>query len=52
MMLALHEVIHRYGHIVTQVVKAELIVCSEGNVACICLLARLAVRLMLVDAVN
>jgi len=52
MVLALHKVAHGNGHIVTKVIETELIVCSEGDVACIRLLAGLAVGLMLVDAVH
>ena len=51
MMLALHQVAHRHRHVVAEVVETELVVCTECDVACICLAARLAVRLVLVDAV-
>jgi len=52
MMLLLNEIVHRSSHVVTEIVEAELIVGTECDVACICLLAGLAVRLMLVDAVH
>ena len=52
MVLALNEVLLRHRHVVTEIVETELVVCSEGDVACICLLAGIAVRLMLVDTVD
>ena len=52
MMLLLNKVAHRCRHVVTEIVEAELVVCTECDVACICLLAGLAVRLMLVDTVH
>ena len=51
MMLLLNEVVHRSSHVVTKIVEAELVVGTECDVACICLLAGFAVRLMLVDTV-
>ena len=52
MMLALHEVLHRHRHIVTQIVETELIVRTESHVAFVSLPARVAVRFVLVNAVH
>ena len=47
----LHEVGRRDGHVVTQVVEAELIVRSEGDICLIRLTTGLGVRLVLVDTI-
>ena len=52
MVFALDKVVHVDGHIVTQIVKTELVVGTEGDVAVIRSLTGVAVRLMLVDAVH
>ena len=52
MMLALHEVLHRHRHIVTQIVETELIVRTESHVAFVSLPARVAVRFVFVNAVH
>ena len=49
---ALHEVLGGDGHVVAQVVEAELIVGAEGDVGLVGLAARLAVGLVLVDAID
>ena len=51
MVLALHEVLLGHRHVVAQIVEAELVVGTEGDIACISLSAGVAVRLVLVDAV-
>ena len=51
-MLSLHEVFRLHGHVVTQIVKAELVVRTKGDVCLICLASLFAVRTMLVDAVH
>ena len=50
-MLTLHEIVHRHRHVVTEVVETELVICTECDVACICLATCRAVRLVLVDTV-
>ena len=50
--LALHEVLLADGHVVTEVVEAELIVRAEGDIAFVGLAAGVRIRLMLVDAVH
>ncbi len=50
--LPLHEVRHPRGHVVTQVVEAELVVRTEGDVAVIGALALVGIGLVLVDAVH
>ena len=50
--LPLHEVLRAHGHVVTQIVEAELVVRAEGDVCQICLAACFGVRLVLVDAVH
>ena len=52
MMLALHEVAHPRGHVVTKIIETELVVGSECNVTFIGLPAGVAVRLVLVDTVH
>ena len=52
MVLALHQVRHARAHIVTEVVKAELVIGTEGDVAVIGGLAGGGVGLMLVNAVH
>ena len=52
MELALHEVLLAHSHIVTQVVEAELVVRSEGDVAGIGAAACVGVRFVLVYAVH
>ena len=49
---ALHEVLGRGGHVVAQVVEAELVVRAEGDVGLISTAACLGVGLVLVDAVD
>ena len=49
---ALHQVFRVRGHVVAQVVKAELIVCSKRDVGHVSPPARLAVGLVLVDAIH
>ena len=49
---ALHEVFGHHSHIVTQVVKTELIVRTKGDVGHVCLATGLGVGLVLVNAVN
>ena len=51
MMLPLHEVVHRYCHIVTKIVETELVVGTESNVAVVCALTFVTVRLVLVYTV-
>ena len=51
-MAALHEVFGHHSHIVTQVVKTELIVRTKGDVGHVCLATGLGVGLVLVNAVN
>ena len=51
-MLPLDEVCHIHCHIVTKVVKTELVVRTESDVAVVGSLASVAVRLVLVDAVH
>ena len=48
----LYEVGRRDGHVVTQIVEAELVVGSEGDVGLVSLAAGLRVWLVLVDAIN
>ena len=50
--LALHEVLGRRSHVVAQVVEAEFVVRTEGDVGHVGLAARLGVGLVLVDAVH
>ena len=52
MMLSLHKILEPYCHIVSQVVKTELVVCSERDIGKISLLPGLRIRLVLVYAVN
>ena len=52
MMLPLYQVGHVDRHVVTEVIEAELVVGTEGDVAVVCLLPGIAVRLVLVDAVH
>ena len=49
---ALHEVLRVGGHVVAQVVEAELVVRAEGDVGHVGLATGLAVGLVLVDAVD
>ena len=51
-MVALHEVFGRSGHIVAEVVEAELVVCAESDVGIVSLAACCGVRFVLVDAVD
>ena len=51
MMLALNEIVHVDSHVVTQIVEAELVVGTEGDVAVVGLLPGIGIRLMLVDTV-
>ena len=51
-MLPLDEVCHVHCHIVTKVVETELVVRTESDVAVVRSLARVAVRLVLVNAVH
>ena len=51
-MSALYQLIGMAGHIVTQVVKTELVVGTECDIGTVCVTACLGVGLMLVDAVN
>ena len=50
--LALHELLRAHGHVVAQVVKAKFVVRAERHVALVRLTTRLAVGLVLVDAVD
>ena len=52
MVLALHQVRHARAHVVTEVVKAELVIGTKGNVAVIGGLAGGGVGLMLIDTVH
>ena len=52
MVLALNEVPHRHRHVVAEVVETEFVVGTEGDVAGISLPAGVAVRFVLVDAIN
>ena len=51
-MLALHELFRPHGHVVPQVIEAKLVVGAERHVALVGLATRLAVGLVLVDAVD
>ena len=51
-MSSLHEIVGRCSHIVAQIVKAELVVCTECDVGLVSLSAAFRVWLMLVDTVN
>ena len=51
-MLPLDEVCHVHCHIVTKVVETELVVRTESDVTVVGSLARVAVRLVLVNAVH
>ena len=50
-MFALHEIGRAHGHVVAQIVETELIVRTESDVGVVSTATRLAVRLVLVDAV-
>ena len=50
--LALHELLRPHGHVVAQVVKAKLVVRAKRHVALVRLTTRLAVGLVLVNAVD
>ena len=52
MMFALHQVIQVGAHIVAQIVEAELVVGTEGDVAAIGLLPALRMGFVLVDAIH
>ena len=52
MMLPLDEVIHTDSHIVTEVVEAELVVGTKGNIAVISLFTGFAIGFMLIDTVD
>ena len=52
MVLALHELLRPHGHVVAQVVKAKLVVRAKRHVAFVRLTTRLAVGLVLVNAVD
>ena len=52
MMLALYEVLHARGHVVTEIVETEFIVRTESHIALIRPSASVAVRLMLVNAIH
>ena len=52
MLVALHEVFGLCGHVVAQVVEAELVVRAESDVRGVCSAAFLRVGFSLVDAVN
>ena len=49
---ALHKVFRIHGHVVAQIVETELVVRTEGNVGQVSPTARLAVGLVLVDAIH
>ena len=51
-MLTLHEVLRADGHVVAQVVEAELVVRSEGDVREVSLAALVGIGLVLVDTVH
>ena len=51
-MPALHEIQRTDRHIVTQVVKTELIIRSERDIAGVCFAAFVAVRFVAVDAID
>ena len=51
-MLALHEIVFGCGHVITQIIEAEFVVSTEGDVAVVGLLAVFGVGLMLVDTVH
>ena len=51
-MLTLHEVLRADGHVVAQVVEAEFVVGTEGDVGEVSLAALVGVGLVLVDAVH
>ena len=50
--LSLHELLRPHGHVVAQVVKAKLVVRAKRHVALVRLTTRLAVGLVLVNAVD
>ena len=50
--LALHQVLRVDGHVVAQVVEAELVVRAEGDVGLVRVAARVGAGLVLVDAVD
>ena len=52
MVLALDKVLRIDGHVVAQVVKAEFVVGTEGDVGLVCLAARIGAGLVLVDAID
>ena len=51
-MLTLHEVLRADGHVVAQVIEAELVVRAEGDVREVSLAALVGIGLVLVDAVH
>ena len=51
MVFSLYQVLGIYSHIVSQVIKAELIVGPESDVGVVCLAAGGGIRLVLVDAI-
>lgn len=51
-MLALYEVLHARGHVVTEIVETELVVRTESHITLIRPSASVAVRLMLVNAIH
>ena len=51
-MTALYQIQRTDSHVVTQVVKTELVVCAERDVARICFAALVAVRLVAVDTIH
>ena len=50
--LALNQIGWRKCHVVTQIVETELVVCSESNIRSVSLTTCIAVRFVLVDAIN
>ena len=51
MMLALYEILGIYGHIIPQVIKAEFIVCSKGNVGAVSFFSFFRIGLVLVNTI-
>ena len=51
-MRPLNKILRTYSHVVAKIVETKLVVRSEGYVGLICLAARLAVWLVLVDTID